>query len=228
MIGKTIDRFCVSVGGRDFDRCREILHNSLLVELRGDLSNFTIEQVGELVSSHPNLIYTHRLSALSHSEVLEYYIRAIQSGAKYVDVEIGAPIDFIEKVRECAKACSASFIISYHNYETTPNADYLMEIYDSALRKGGEIVKIVTTAHSSIDRGEILSLYQRIDRDSVDGLVAFAMGEEGRTTRLDSLKLGAPYTYVAYSEECITAPGQFTLKEIEQLYLEYESYRKKI
>ena len=40
------------------------------------------------------------------------------------------------------------------------------------------------------------------------GLLAFAMGDPGRSTRIDSLRLGAPFAYASLSDAEATAPGQ--------------------
>lgn len=42
-----------------------------------------------------------------------------------------------------------------------------------------------------------------------DRLIAFAMGEAGRESRLECLKCGAPFTYAALTEEAAAAPGQW-------------------
>ena len=82
------------------------------------------------------------------------------------------------------------------------------------------MVKIVTLAQSEADIDKILALYQwcreekisgneRIGALSDGGLIAFCMGEEGRSSRLDCLKYGAPYTYAALTEDEAAAPGQW-------------------
>ena len=45
-------------------------------------------------------------------------------------------------------------------------------------------------------------------------LIAFGMGEAGRQTRLECLKLGAPFSYACFSEDEATAPGQMTTAEM--------------
>ena len=45
-------------------------------------------------------------------------------------------------------------------------------------------------------------------------LIAFGMGEAGRQTRLECLKLGAPFSYACFSEDEATAPGQLTTAEM--------------
>ena len=45
-------------------------------------------------------------------------------------------------------------------------------------------------------------------------LIAFSMGETGKDSRLECLKLGSPFTYAALSEEEAAAPGQWTYSEM--------------
>ena len=76
------------------------------------------------------------------------------------------------------------------------------------IREGDDMVKIVTLAQSEADIDKILALYQwcreekisgneRIGALSDGGLIAFCMGEAGRESRLECLRRGAPFTYVA-------------------------------
>lgn len=45
-------------------------------------------------------------------------------------------------------------------------------------------------------------------------LIAFSMGETGKDSRLECLKLGSPFTYAALSEEEAAAPGQWSYSEM--------------
>ena len=74
-------------------------------------------------------------------------------------------------------------------------------------------VKIVTTARGGDDVGRILSLYSRSSEGS--DLVAFAMGEAGRISRILCMYLGSPYTY-AYIGRAV-APGQFSVDEVGKI-----------
>jgi 3-dehydroquinate dehydratase len=48
--------------------------------------------------------------------------------------------------------------------------------------------------------------------------VAFAMGEIGKSTRIQSVKLGAPFTYASINGK-ETAPGQISYADMEMLLL---------
>ena len=232
---------CVSVQEKDFAKCREILSTAGMVELRGDLCGFSESLVGELVQMHPNLLYTHRIAGSTRQKAYNCMVEAIKKGARYVDVEIEAPVDYLEQIKAYARVNGCTLIISYHNFEGTQSLEELQTIYDICRRKGADIVKIVTTAHSISDASRVMQLYRYSKKDSElvpsnymergeesgslsnsfgeeqARLLAFCMGEAGKFTRHLSLALGAPYTYVAQDEASATAPGQYTREEMERL-----------
>lgn len=232
---------CVSVQEKDYDKCREILSGCAMAELRGDLCNFTTEQIGELVQGHSNLLYTHRIAGSTLEKAREQVVTAIKKGARYVDIEIEAPVDYLEYVKAYARANGCCLIISYHNFEGTQSLEELQMIYDICRRKGADIVKIVTTAHNTRDAARVMQLYRYrksdaelvpcnfLERGEESGslsnsfgeeearLVAFCMGKAGQFTRHLCLQLGAPYSYAALDAESATAPGQYTAAQMEQL-----------
>ena len=232
---------CVSVQEKDFARCKEILASCQMAEIRGDLCNFTDAQIEELVEEFPNLLYTHRIATSSLDKALRQMTLAVKKGVKYVDVEIEAPVDYLEYVKSYARVNGCRLIISYHNFQGTQSLDELQTIYDICRRKGADIVKIVTTANSTEDAVRVMQLYKYKKRDTelvADNfmergedtgslsnsfgtneatLVAFCMGEAGKFTRHLCLQLGAPYTYAALNAESATAPGQYTKEEMEEL-----------
>lgn len=238
---------CVSVQEKDFGRCKEVLAQCRMAELRGDLCNFTTPQIEELVQGHPNLLYTHRIANSTLAKALEQVTTAIKKGVKYVDIEIEAPVDYLEYIKSYARVNGCTLIISYHNFEGTQSIEELQTIYDICRRKGADIVKIVTTARNTEEAIRVMQLYNHKKKDSdlvpdnfmergektgslsnsfgscEANLVAFCMGEAGKFTRHLCLHLGAPYTYAALDAASATAPGQYTREEMEQL-LSLENY----
>ena len=219
---------CVSVQEKTLQGCLEALATAPMAELRADLCQLSIKELEEVVASHPNLLITCRIANSSVEFAKEQIITAIRKGAKYVDVEIEAPVDFLEYVKVYAQVNGAKLIISYHDFNGTPSLDELKQIADVCKRKGADIVKIVTTAHNISDAVRTLQLYK------MDGwakefttnnysevkdvkLLAFSMGEAGKFSRYLSLKLGAPYTYCAADSGLATAPGQYTVSQMEKL-----------
>ena len=90
-------------------------------------------------------------------------------------------------------------IRSSHFFAGTPSDDVLRNTVEKCRKFGGEIVKIAAMAKSGED---------------VARVVAFSMGEIGKVSRLDCLKLGSPFTYAALNENEAAAPGQWCYSEM--------------
>ena len=73
-------------------------------------------------------------------------------------------------------------------------------------------VKIVSTAKSTYDSTRMLELYNNKGKNN---LIAFAMGDVGKISRILCLYFGSPYTYVSLGKA--VAPGQFSIDEVKKI-----------
>ena len=140
-------------------------------------------------------------------------LKAIEAGAKYVDLEMEAPPMMGRKIRQACQEYGTMLIRSFHDFEGTPPEATLLSLLDKGRRFGGEVVKIVTTATCKADADRVMALYREAEPGT---LVAFCMGPEGRESRLEALKQGAPFTYACLTAEEATAPGQWTAAEMDE------------
>ena len=203
---------CVSIQNKELLEILDLLPGLEMAEIRLDRCALEEEEIDQLFSeSDIPLIATCRLAEESQAPAL--LERAIQAGAKYVDLEMEAPAAVGRRIREACRSCGTVLIRSYHNFTETPPLPVLQSILERARSFGGEVVKIVTTATSKADNEIIKKLYGSAAPGT---LVAFAMGEAGRESRLEALKQGAPFTYACVSEEEATAPGQWTNEAMRQ------------
>ena len=203
---------CTSLQHKELEQIHALLPGLEMAEIRLDRCPLDEEEIDELFSgSDVPLVATCRLDEESQGpELLE---RAIRAGAKYVDLEMEAPAAIGRRIREACREYGTVLIRSYHNFSLTPSLEELQALEQRARSFGAELVKIVTTARSEADGDTIRELYKSAAPGS---LVAFCMGEKGKATRLDALKLGAPFTYACLREEEATAPGQWTAAEMEK------------
>ena len=81
------------------------------------------------------------------------------------------------------------------------------------MKKFSDNIKIVTTAKTVSDIPKILSLYDNKNTR----LIAFCMGDIGKISRLLSLFLGSPFTYVSLGKPI--APGQLKLNEVKSMLM---------
>ena len=233
---------CTTIQNRNLEQIYEALENCEMAEIRLDRCEVTEKQIDELFSVDVPLVATCRVAEVAQStEALKdlpeqsrkiramqiaerKLIRAIEAGARYVDVELEAEKQMSKRVRQAAHENGTIFIRSYHDFEGTDSLEALKAIVEKCVYHGADLVKVVTTANAPEDAEKVLALYNwcrscsddRIAALADGGLVAFCMGEAGKQSRLDCLKAGAPYTYAALTEEEAAAPGQWATADMKK------------
>ena len=232
---------CTTIQNRNLEQIYEALAQCEMAEIRLDRCALTAREIDELFTSDVPLVATCRINEIAASdpslqgeELTEQsrgikamqiaekrLIRAIEAGARYVDVEIEAPKQMSKRVRQAAHENGTLFIRSYHDFEGTDSMEALKAMVEKCVYHGADMVKIVTTAHSESDVEKVMALYgwcrgvgDRIGALADGGLIAFCMGEAGRESRLECLRHGAPYTYAALNAEEAAAPGQWPAAEM--------------
>ena len=179
------------------------------VAAEGDL----LDDAGKVLSEqglYPSLQRKGRNPAEELAE--NQLIKAIEAGAKYVDLEVEAPPMMGRKIRQACQEYGTMLIRSFHDFAGTPPEATLLSLLEKGRRFGGEVVKIVTTATCKADADRVMALYREAEPGT---LVAFCMGPEGRESRLEALRQGAPFTYACLTPEEATAPGQWTAAEMD-------------
>ena len=196
-----------------------------MAEIRLDRCNLAQDEVEELFSSSDvPLIATCRVSEIraalddgktddrkldsrASQKAESLLITAIHAGAAYTDLEIEAPAMMSKRIRRETRECGTVLIRSYHDFSGTDSLEALKALTEKCFALGADIAKIVVTANDDDDSARVLKLYESFDPGR---LVAFAMGEKGRSSRIDCLAKGAPHTYAALNEEEAAAPGQLS------------------
>ncbi|QLH02571.1 type I 3-dehydroquinate dehydratase [Nitrosopumilus cobalaminigenes] len=109
------------------------------------------------------------------------------------------------------KTTKTKLLVSWHDFKKTPNSSELKKKINQ-MGKFSSNVKIVSTAKSTDDSTRMLELYSKRGKNN---LIAFAMGDYGRISRILCLYLGSPYTYVSLGKAI--APGQFSVDEVKKI-----------
>lgn len=218
---------CTSIQNRTLDEIFAILESGEveMAEIRLDRCNLAQDEVEELFSSSDvPLIATCRVSEIraalddgktddrkldsrASQKAESLLITAIHAGAAYTDLEIEAPAMMSKRIRRETRECGTVLIRSYHDFSGTDSLEALKALTEKCFALGADIAKIVVTANDDDDSARVLRLYESFDPGR---LVAFAMGEKGRSSRIDCLAKGAPHTYAALNEEEAAAPGQMS------------------
>ncbi len=195
---------CTSIQNKTYDEILALLDDPWIemAEIRLDRCALSDEEIEDLFANTDTpLIATCRIVEVGAKEAERRLGVAIRAGARFADLEVEADAGFSKRFRSMCEECGTEIIRSFHDYSGTPDLEYLQQVRDRCYRYGADIAKVVVMAHNAEDATRIIELY--------DGhpLVAFAMGPEGRETRIECLKAGAPFSYACLPEEA-TAPGQ--------------------
>ena len=215
---------CVTLQNRSAEEILDLLENASpaiqMAEIRLDRCPLAEDEIETVFSSSDTpLIATCRVAGDGNGtwEEAEAKLQAaIEAGAAFIDLELEAPKEMGKRLRRACSEYGTRMIRSAHFFDGTPSFEDLRETADRCRKFGGEIIKIAVSASSEADVTRVLSLYN----ESEEGrLVAFAMGEAGRYSRLECLRLGSPFTYAALTSEEAAAPGQWPYSEMtEALY----------
>ena len=206
---------CTTIQHHNLEEILEILENGLpaigMAEIRLDRCPLDENEIETLFSaSDTPLVATCRVAGDGSGTWEEAEVKllaAIRAGASFADLEIEAPKETGKKIRRACSEYGTTMIRSCHFFEGVPSVEEMMTMVERCSRFGGEIVKIAAMAGNEEDVRRVMSLYDRCEKGH---LVAFAMGEAGRVSRIDCLAAGAPFTYAALSEEEAAAPGQWS------------------
>lgn len=214
---------CTSIQHKSLEEIFSILEDGTveMAEIRLDLCpDLDDNAIEELFSgTDVPLIATCRIAGSASMQEAERRLRAaILAGAKYVDVELEAPAPMGKRLRRLARESGTSLIRSYHCFDGTPDSATLEEMVTKCRMFGSDVIKVATLARDAADVDRVMALYGMTYPDGKvqeeGSLVAFCMGEAGKASRLEALRLGAPFTYAALSADEATAPGQWTTDEM--------------
>lgn len=141
-------------------------------------------------------------------------LEAAAAGCAYVDLELKADRGLRREL--LAAATTSRVILSWHNFDHTPEDAVLADILAQQQQSGAHIGKLVTMAHSWQDVLRVLHLQLAAAAQNFP-LIAFSMGAPGVISRLATLELGGYMTYAAPDEGGATAPGQLPIATLNRL-----------
>jgi 3-dehydroquinate dehydratase-1 len=190
------------------------------IESGAELLEFRLDLIGE----HPSKLYPSipegiksivccRPGVYSNGERIKLLQAGMKLGADYVDIEIETASENFDLLLATAKDCGTRVIVSYHDFKRTADREDLESLMIACYEKGGEIAKIATRINAPEDIRNLLGLY-----DLPGKKVILGMGRMGRITRLIGPYLGAEFTYASTGKSEETAPGQLSIKQLNDIY----------
>lgn len=141
-------------------------------------------------------------------------LQAAEAGCEFVDLELA--MENVGSIIRKAKRLGVQVIISYHDFQRTPDLQELRRILEKQMNLGADICKIVSTAKEQSDNLRILEFVFNASRKTK--VVSFAMGKLGVVSRVLSPIYGASFTFASVERGAESAAGQLTLDEIKNAY----------
>ena len=123
----------------------------------------------------------------------------------YVDVELQTDDRHIKEIGEG----SAKTIISYHDFEKTPELEEIYYIVEKE-KELGDIAKVALMPNSLDDTLKVLAILSHYD-----DTIAISMSELGSYTRVMASKFDSPITFAAGRD--VTASGQIDIETMKAL-----------
>lgn len=134
--------------------------------------------------------------------------KAVMPFSEIIDVEILSE-DILSNIKKECIEQKKILIGSYHNFQLTPDEEFLEDILSKAKALGSDIVKIAVMAKNKDD---LINLLTFTKRNKDKGLITICMGEIGLPSRVISPVFGSLITYGYFSTP--TAPGQLSVSEL--------------
>lgn len=123
----------------------------------------------------------------------------------YVDIELQSDDKYISLLNEG----SAKTIISYHDFEKTPDLDEIYYIVEKE-KELGDIAKVAFMPNDLDDTLKVLAILSHYSNT-----IAISMSDLGSYTRVMASKFNSPITFAAGTD--VTAPGQIDIETMKSL-----------
>lgn len=212
-------KICISITESDIGKVKKLLNEFDFCELRLDLIKPDIADLKDLISINKNVIVTCRQT--KGIDRIEYLKEAIKHSPEYIDIEFETEESTKEGLIKLCESYGVKRIHSYHNFNETPEYDFLKKIMKEEYRQfNPTIIKVATFVNSEKDNITLLSLLK-------EGmpLVVLGMGEKGRKSRILAPLFGSKFTFASVNNNP-SAPGQIDYFEMKRFYDFWEAFNK--
>ncbi len=163
------------------------------------------------------LIFLFRKQKLEKSdlekELKEKIIKLIENSENLLDLDINDQKEELDFIKD--EKLSNKLIVSYHNYNETPDLEKVVIDIDSRLR-GNDICKVATFCKTPEDSVELLTLLLEL-RKKGKKYIILGMGEQGRIVRIYGALWGNEFSFAPVDEKEKSADGQLTKDKLEKV-----------
>lgn len=132
--------------------------------------------------------------------------------ADLVDFEMNNDVAHIERVRAASRAQKIELVLSYHNFQMTPDQQTLMQRFLQAEALGADVAKVAVMPQKLEDVLVLLSATLQASQQLGIPVVSMSMAGHGVLTRLFGWVFGSAMSFAVGAD--ISAPGQVPVEEV--------------
>jgi 3-dehydroquinate dehydratase-1 len=135
-----------------------------------------------------------------------------ETGFDYVDCELSKEALDIEYLRDIAHSCDTKIIASYHNFEGTPEREFLVGRILAAKDLGLDVAKLAVMPKTEGDILTLLGATLEGRQRSGLPLITMSMGALGAISRMVGGAFGSSLSFAV--GQSASAPGQVPIEEL--------------
>ena len=181
----------------------------------------TLKALRAVVKTLP-LLFTCRIEAegglrrISRGTRLDLIAAAIQAGlVDMVDIELCNDREFIDSIIETATHHGVRTILSFHDFERTPDESDIVDKLVQAQALGADIAKAAVMPQDYADVLVLLNATLKARTEAVDiPIITISMADEGKISRIAGGLFGSDITFAA--GKTTSAPGQIPIEDLRQ------------
>lgn len=225
-------KICIPIVGKNnqeiIEQVQESLHYTYdLLELRIDYYQdiLDFQKVKDIIiqiksiCSKP-LLFTYRSKReggeiqLTDEQYLEL-ISSIVSDVDIVDIELMSGNTLVYQLVDRVHQHQKQVIMSYHDFESTPDLKEIKDQLEYMEIMGGDILKVAYMPRSYKDVVCVMNATLEMSNKLTKPIVTMAMGEIGKITRLCGELTGSEMTFACLGKS--SAPGQISVEHMHEL-----------
>jgi len=195
-----------------------------IVELRLDyLGELNDAKIGDLISA----VDLPKIATLrpekeggfykgEESDRISLLMTAMSFGAEYIDLEVSTDVGWRYEVGKACKNQGSKLIVSFHDFNVTPNRDALIDTVKNEYAAGADIAKIATTPKNFDDVMAVLSVVNKYKTEGRE-IIGVSMGKLGKVTRILAGSAGSFLTYASLEPGKESAEGQISIADTKRI-----------
>lgn len=150
---------------------------------------------------------------IAEAKVVAMYAQACQARCvEIIDYELSNALADLQRLREVSKANGITMIMSYHNFQMTPDAATLDSKFAAAKCLGADVAKVAVMPQTEQDVLALLAATDRA-RQTIDiPLISMSMGGIGSLSRIMGWVYGSAATFAVGKSS--SAPGQVSIEDL--------------